>query len=73
MKKVKLQIEELDVESFHTGERTVVEGTVHAHQQQQEEYAPSEASGCTCTTGGTAFFTEGCGAETWYTAHWKAC
>lgn len=71
MKKMKLQIEALDVESFHIDGRESVEGTVHAHQQQ-EEYGESEASGCTCTTGGTAAFTEGCNAATWYTVH-KAC
>jgi hypothetical protein len=70
MQKLKLKLEELDIESFEMGDDAPVAGTVAAHQQQVVD---SEVSACTCTTGGTAFFTEGCGAETWYTAHWKAC
>lgn len=67
MQKLRLKVEELDVESFRTGQQASAEGTINAHQQQQEEeeYGPSEVSGCTCTTGGTAHFSNGCGAETW--------
>ncbi|WP_420130481.1 hypothetical protein [Longimicrobium sp.] len=65
MQKLKLKVEELDVESFRTGEQASAEGTINAHQQQEEEYGPSEVSGCTCTTGGTAHFTNGCAEETW--------
>jgi hypothetical protein len=67
--KLKLKIEELAVASFRVDDdRMDTKGTVHA-QSAQEEYGDSEASGCTCTTGGTAFFTEGCA----FTAGWKTC
>lgn len=72
MKKLKLKLDDLDVESFRASGGTSVQGTVNA-QSGPEMYGESEVSGCTCTTGGTAFFTEGCAAETWYTAHPKAC
>jgi hypothetical protein len=71
VRKVKLKLEELDVVSFHVGDGTTAQGTVHA--QSAQEYEDSEASACTCTTGGTAFFTWGCEGATWVTAHWKAC
>jgi hypothetical protein len=69
MQKLKLNIEDLDVESFRVADRTEAEGTVHGQSAQQEEYGESEVSGCTCTTAGTAFFTEGCA----FTMGWKTC
>jgi hypothetical protein len=70
MQKLKLNIEELDVESFRVGDETDAEGTVHAQSaQQEEEYGDSEVSGCTCTTAGTAFFSVGCA----FTVGWKTC
>lgn len=69
MQKLKLEIEALDVESFHLGDETDAEGTVHAQSVHDGEYGPSEVSGCTCTTAGTAFFSEGCE----FTVGFKTC
>jgi hypothetical protein len=69
MQKLKLKLEELDVESFETGDKAPATGTVAAHQQQEEVTADSEASNCTCTTTPSWAFTLGCE----YTVHWKAC
>jgi hypothetical protein len=66
MQKLKLKLEELDVESFEMGDKAPATGTVAAHQQ---EVVDSEVSNCTCTTADTWAFTFGCE----YTVHWKAC
>lgn len=74
MQKLKLKLEELDVESFEMGDDAPVAGTVAAHQQQEEEVtADSEVSNCTCTTNGTWAFTLGCADATYDTVYWKFC
>ena len=72
MQKLKLKIENLDVESFQTGDKKPVAGTVAAHQQQEE--LDSAISNCTCSgTTDTAWFSLGCADATYDTAHWRFC
>jgi len=60
MRKLKLDLDALNVESFRTSRPQQAQGTVKANESQAEEYGESEATGCTCMTG---WFTLGCQAE----------
>jgi hypothetical protein len=60
MRKLKLDLNALAVESFRTARPTQAQGTVQGNQQQNEEYTQTEVTGCTCMTGE---FTDGCNAE----------
>lgn len=59
MRKLKLNLDALNVETFGTAETTNETGTVRANQQQPEEYTDSEVTGCLCDTQGSATFTRG--------------
>ncbi len=62
MRKLKLNLESLNVESFGVSRPAEGRGTIQAHQQQQgptDTYADSEATACTCDTGGSWMFTNG--------------
>jgi hypothetical protein len=56
MRKLKLNLDNLNVESFGTTRPAGEFGTVRANQQQ-EEYADSEVTGCLCDTQGSVAFT----------------
>lgn len=73
MQKLKLKIEELDVESFQMAEGVPAVGTVEAHQHGSEVTADSEVSACTCTTNGSWAFTAGCGDATYPTYEPNRC
>ena len=59
MRKLKLNLDALNVESFGTARPVGARGTIQAHQQQVEnptdEYGDSEATACTCDTRGWGF------------------
>ncbi|HEX6910510.1 MAG TPA: hypothetical protein VF142_08945 [Longimicrobium sp.] len=58
MRKLKLNLDALNVESFGTARPAHVRGTIQAHQEQQgptDTYADSEATACTCDTQGSWF------------------
>ncbi|HYW12426.1 MAG TPA: hypothetical protein VE871_10715 [Longimicrobium sp.] len=59
MRKLKLNLDALNVESFGTAETTDEIGTVRANQEQNEEYSDSEVTGCLCDTQGSVTFTRG--------------
>lgn len=58
MRKLKLNLDALNVESFGTARPRGDVGTVRANQQQQE-YTDSEVTGCLCDTQGSVTFTNG--------------
>lgn len=63
MRKLKLDLNELSVESFRTSRPQQARGTVRANESQAsevDEYGESEATGCTCATG---WFTLACAME----------
>jgi hypothetical protein len=64
MKKLKLKLDDLGVESFQVGGEKQVEGTVRAHVGNPQEYEDSEATVCTCDTH-TSWFTLGCDDATY--------
>ncbi|HEX5872559.1 MAG TPA: hypothetical protein VFY65_19150 [Longimicrobium sp.] len=66
MRKLKLNLDALNVESFGTARPVGEIGTVQANQQQ-EEYTESEVTGCTCATGD---FTMGCNMESFTRCDW---
>lgn len=59
MRKLKLNLDALNVESFGTARPARARGTIQAHQQQGEAptdtYGDSEATACTCDTQGSWF------------------
>lgn len=60
MRKLKLNLETLNVESFGTALSANVRGTLQAHQSgQMDTYADSEATACTCDTQGSTMWTNG--------------
>ncbi|HEX6039482.1 hypothetical protein [Longimicrobium sp.] len=62
MRKLKLNLEALTVESFGTARPANARGTIQAHQVQQgpmDTYADSEATACTCDTQGSTMWTNG--------------
>lgn len=63
MRKLKLNLDALNVESFGTARPVGVKGTIQAHQQQVDgptaTYVDSEATACTCDTQGSTMWTVG--------------
>jgi hypothetical protein len=60
MRKMKLNLDALNVESFGTASPVLARGTVQAHQQgPMDTYADSEATACTCDTQGSTMWTLG--------------
>jgi len=59
MRKLKLNLDALNVESFGTARPVGVKGTIQAHQGQVDAptatYGDSEATACTCDTQGSWF------------------
>ena len=59
MRKLKLNLDALNVESFGTARPVPARGTIQAHQQQVDApthtYGDSEATACTCDTQGSWF------------------
>lgn len=58
MRKLTLNLDDLNIESFRTTRPVGRAGTVQGHQQQDaptDTYADSEATACTCDTRGSWF------------------
>jgi hypothetical protein len=64
MRKLKLDLNALAVESFRTASQALAQGTVQAHQEQvvdtNETYAESEVTLCTCASG---WYSLGCSIQ----------
>lgn len=71
MRKIKLEVEALTVESFEAGTTTPTpRGTVHANRfEQLRDDIPHDASGLACATGGYNY----CAAETYGCVEYSDC
>jgi hypothetical protein len=67
MRKLKLNLDALNVESFGTGRPADEVGTVRANQEQNVEYPDSGVTACTCASGD---FTMGCNMESFTRCDW---
>jgi len=64
MRKLKLDLDALNVDSFQTARAEQAQGTVRGHVTNPQEYQDSEATVCTCDTN-TSWFTLGCASATY--------